>query len=164
MATVAQLRYSPLSNHYNFPGNRHVVSPNPRFPAASFPVHFSSPSTSSSNLSSSFPKTRASDTSSLGKFDLSDAGGNGGSGSGRGTGGGGNDGWNSGHSGSGDSEDRSSSSSSGLGILGLFLNGWRSRVGADPQFPFKVLMEEIVGVSACVLGDMASRPNFEWVD
>ncbi|KAF2306589.1 hypothetical protein GH714_019638 [Hevea brasiliensis] len=26
--------------------------------------------------------------------------------------------------------------------------------------PFKVLMEELVGVSACVLGDMASRPNF----
>lgn len=31
---------------------------------------------------------------------------------------------------------------------------------ADPQFPFKVLMEELVGVTACVLGDMASRPNF----
>ncbi|KAJ6407636.1 hypothetical protein OIU84_011011 [Salix udensis] len=29
-----------------------------------------------------------------------------------------------------------------------------------PQFPFKVVMEEVVGVSACVLGDMASRPNF----
>lgn len=26
--------------------------------------------------------------------------------------------------------------------------------------PFKVIMEELVGVSACVLGDMASRPNF----
>lgn len=46
------------------------------------------------------------------------------------------------------------------GILCLFLNGWRSRVAADPQFPFKVLMEELVGVSSCVLGDMASRPNF----
>lgn len=33
-------------------------------------------------------------------------------------------------------------------------------MAADPQFPFKVLMEELVGVSACVLGDMASRPNF----
>ncbi|MCD7447075.1 Protein RETICULATA-RELATED 3, chloroplastic [Datura stramonium] len=41
-----------------------------------------------------------------------------------------------------------------------FVNGWRSRVAADPQFPFKVLMEELVGVSANVLGDMASRPNF----
>lgn len=33
-------------------------------------------------------------------------------------------------------------------------------MAADPQFPFKVLMEELVGVTACVLGDMASRPNF----
>ncbi|ERM99014.1 protein RETICULATA-RELATED 3, chloroplastic [Amborella trichopoda] len=46
------------------------------------------------------------------------------------------------------------------GLLSLFLHGWKCRVEADPQFPFKVLMEELVGVSACVLGDMASRPNF----
>ncbi|KAG6513559.1 protein RETICULATA-RELATED 3, chloroplastic-like [Zingiber officinale] len=44
--------------------------------------------------------------------------------------------------------------------LDIFLGGWRARVSADPKFPFKVLMEELVGVSACVLGDMASRPNF----
>ncbi|XP_009383267.2 protein RETICULATA-RELATED 3, chloroplastic [Musa acuminata AAA Group] len=50
--------------------------------------------------------------------------------------------------------------SGGSGPLGVFLEGWRARVSADPQFPFKVLMEELVGVSACVLGDMASRPNF----
>ncbi|KAM2721784.1 hypothetical protein EV2_042810 [Malus domestica] len=37
----------------------------------------------------------------------------------------------------------SSSSVSGFGVLGMFLNGWRSRVAADPQFPFKVLMEEV---------------------
>ncbi|RLN25632.1 hypothetical protein C2845_PM07G25770 [Panicum miliaceum] len=48
----------------------------------------------------------------------------------------------------------------GVGILGVFLAGWAARVAADPQFPFKVLMEELVGVTACVLGDMASRPNF----
>ncbi|XP_061357678.1 protein RETICULATA-RELATED 3, chloroplastic-like [Gastrolobium bilobum] len=48
----------------------------------------------------------------------------------------------------------------GFGVLGMVVNGWRSRVAADPQFPFKVLMEELVGVSACVLGDMATRPNF----
>lgn len=42
----------------------------------------------------------------------------------------------------------------------MFLSGWRARVSADPQFPFKVLMEELVGVSACMLGDMATRPNF----
>ncbi|CAD6243809.1 unnamed protein product [Miscanthus lutarioriparius] len=46
------------------------------------------------------------------------------------------------------------------GILGLFLAGWAACVAADPQFPFKVLMEELAGVTACVLGDMASRPNF----
>ncbi|XP_020085673.1 protein RETICULATA-RELATED 3, chloroplastic-like [Ananas comosus] len=44
--------------------------------------------------------------------------------------------------------------------IGIFLEGWRSRVSADPEFPFKVLMEELIGVSANVLGDMASRPNF----
>ncbi|KAG9155254.1 hypothetical protein Leryth_025559 [Lithospermum erythrorhizon] len=47
-----------------------------------------------------------------------------------------------------------------FGPIGAFLSGWRSRVAADPQFPFKVLMEELVGVTANVLGDMASRPNF----
>ncbi|KAI3474314.1 hypothetical protein Pfo_029102 [Paulownia fortunei] len=52
------------------------------------------------------------------------------------------------------------SSWDGFGPIGAFVNGWRSRVAADPQFPFKVLMEELVGVSACVLGDMVSRPNF----
>ncbi|GLJ48183.1 hypothetical protein SUGI_1017400 [Cryptomeria japonica] len=46
------------------------------------------------------------------------------------------------------------------GLLGAFFQGWKARVEADPQFAFKVLMEELVGVSACVLGDMASRPNF----
>lgn len=46
------------------------------------------------------------------------------------------------------------------GFFGIFLKGWKARVHADPQFPFKVLMEEVVGVGACVLGDMASRPNF----
>ncbi|XP_074311948.1 protein RETICULATA-RELATED 3, chloroplastic-like [Silene latifolia] len=47
-----------------------------------------------------------------------------------------------------------------LGLIGMFLKGWQERVAADPQFPFKVLMEEIVGVTSCVIGDMASRPNF----
>lgn len=70
---------------------------------------------------------------------------------GRGGGGGGN---GEGAGGSG------GESSEGFGVLGLLLQGWRSRVAADPQFPFKVLMEELVGVSACVIGDMASRPNF----
>ncbi|XP_055812788.1 protein RETICULATA-RELATED 3, chloroplastic-like [Solanum dulcamara] len=79
-------------------------------------------------------------------------GGDGGSiGMGRGTGGGDGD-WSDG----GDSHDSWDS----FGPIGAFLNGWRSRVAADPQFPFKVLMEELVGVTSAVIGDMASRPNF----
>ncbi|XP_061375497.1 protein RETICULATA-RELATED 3, chloroplastic-like [Gastrolobium bilobum] len=81
------------------------------------------------------------------RLQLSFAGGDGGDGVGRGGSGGGG----------GDDGNQKDSS---FGVLGLFLNGWRSRVAADPQFPFKVLMEELVGVTACVLGDMASRPNF----
>lgn len=79
-------------------------------------------------------------------------GGDGTSGVGRGGGDGGG--------GGGDSDSNSNSKDNAFGILGLFLSGWRDRVAADPQFPFKVLMEELVGVTACVLGDMASRPNF----
>lgn len=37
---------------------------------------------------------------------------------------------------------------------------WSERVNADPQFPFKLLTEEVIGVGASVIGDMASRPNF----
>lgn len=33
-------------------------------------------------------------------------------------------------------------------------------MSADPQFVFKVFSEVVIGVAACVLGDMASRPNF----
>ncbi|OIT26251.1 protein reticulata-related 3, chloroplastic [Nicotiana attenuata] len=62
--------------------------------------------------------------------------------------------------GGGDGGNDSKSSWDSIGPIGAFVNGWRSRVAADPQFPFKVLMEELVGVSANVLGDMASRPNF----
>lgn len=83
-------------------------------------------------------------------------GGNGKNGSGHGSSGGGGGGWSSG---SGDS-DRNSPSAVDVGILGALASGWRSRVGADPQFPFKVLMEQLVGVTSSVIGDMASRPNF----
>lgn len=62
--------------------------------------------------------------------------------------------------GSGDAADSGHGEGGRGGILGVFLAGWAARVAADPQFPFKVLMEELVGVTACVLGDMASRPNF----
>lgn len=82
-------------------------------------------------------------------------GGNGaGSHNGRG-GGGGSGGGDGGGQGSGSSGDAGTG-----GFLGAFLKGWHDRVRTDPQFPFKVLMEEVVGVGACVIGDMASRPNF----
>ncbi|XP_044472764.1 protein RETICULATA-RELATED 3, chloroplastic-like [Mangifera indica] len=80
-------------------------------------------------------------------------------------GGGGNDG-GAGHGkcggggGDGNSGDGNFESGGDFGPLGILSNGWRSRVAADPQFPFKVLMEQLVGVTASVLGDMASRPNF----
>ncbi|KAM7261839.1 hypothetical protein ACFE04_020916 [Oxalis oulophora] len=85
-------------------------------------------------------------------------GGGGGSGKNnhRGGGGGGND------EGNDNNNNNKKPISSSDGFLGaaMFLNGWRDKVAVDPQFPFKVLMEELVGVTACVLGDMASRPNF----
>ncbi|XP_010553176.1 PREDICTED: protein RETICULATA-RELATED 3, chloroplastic [Tarenaya hassleriana] len=96
--------------------------------------------------------TNLSSPSSPSSFQLSCAGG-GGNGGFPGNGGG-----NGGDSGRWDNHGDSGGSS--WGLFGFFIEGWRSRVPADPQFPFKVLMEELVGVSACVLGDMASRPNF----
>ncbi|KAI7842868.1 hypothetical protein COHA_003486 [Chlorella ohadii] len=38
--------------------------------------------------------------------------------------------------------------------------GWQDRVAADPQFVYKVVVEQVIGVSASVIGDMASRPNW----
>ncbi len=38
--------------------------------------------------------------------------------------------------------------------------GWQDRVAADPQFVYKVMIEQVIGVSASVVGDMASRPNW----
>ncbi|KAH7677472.1 Protein RETICULATA-related protein [Dioscorea alata] len=74
----------------------------------------------------------------------------------RGTGGGGG----GGSSDSNDDDHQHDRKPSRSDPLSLFIEGWRSRVAADPQFPFKVLMEELVGVSANVIGDMATRPNF----
>ncbi|KAK4359540.1 hypothetical protein RND71_021769 [Anisodus tanguticus] len=59
----------------------------------------------------------------------------------------------------GDSDDSRSSWNS-FGPIGAFVNGWSSRVTTDPQFPFKVVIEELVGVTSAVIGDMTSRPNF----
>lgn len=146
---AAQLPHSPIlgpkpvNNHLI--GNRSVsISLQPR----SFPYSSSSSSVLPLRISLINP-------SPFDKLDFTCAsvggGGIGGkSGGSGGGGGGGND----------DSLDDSSSSPSWVGPIGALVNGWRSRVAADPQFPFKVLMEELVGVSANVFGDMATRPNF----
>nr|KYP74946.1 hypothetical protein KK1_007641 [Cajanus cajan] len=94
----------------------------------------------------SFPSPRHPRTQRL---RLSLSGGDSGAGAGRGSGGGGG-GFDSG----------SDPGGAAFSVVGMVVNGWRSRVAADPQFPFKVLMEELVGVSAAVAGDMATRPNF----
>ncbi|XP_059642313.1 protein RETICULATA-RELATED 3, chloroplastic-like [Cornus florida] len=152
MASMAQLHYSPLSGHYHsLTRNHHFSSQRSSSEALSFP-NSSSPFTPQYPSLCS-PHGKISDFNLLGKFQISSVGGGDGIGRGSGGTGGGGGGW------SADGSD-DSSSGGGFGPIGAFLNGWRARVAADPQFPFKVLMEEIVGVSACVLGDMASRPNF----
>ncbi|KAL8526407.1 hypothetical protein ACS0TY_015566 [Phlomoides rotata] len=142
MATMSQLRYSPLSGHLT-PTNRPILTP--RFVDNSFrTLHYPSLQCSDSKRTNPnliprpYVPCAASGGGDIGQ---GNGGGNGGSGGG------------------GDS-DESSSSWDSFGPIGAFVNGWRSRVAADPQFPFKVLMEELVGVTACVIGDMASRPNF----
>ena len=64
-----------------------------------------------------------------------------------------------GNGGSGSSGGGADSSSSG-GPFAALLAGWAARVAADPQFPYKVLVEQVIGVGAAVLGDMSSRPNW----
>lgn len=133
-----------------------------RFGAAAPPAGISFPfsSSSSQNCSLNLIHPKLCKPGNLdAKSELPFAGGGDGhNGVGHGGSGGGGD--NGGWSGGEGKDSGDSSPSGGFGILGLFLEGWRSRVAADPQFPFKVLMEELVGVSSCVLGDMASRPNF----
>lgn len=110
-----------------------------------------------SAYSSPLTPTSTTNTDSEEGAELSEIGG-GGSGSwsgngGEGGGGGRRDDHYSGNADNGDSTGRG-------GFLAALLKGWNERVKTDPQFPFKVLMEQIVGVGASVVGDMASRPNF----
>ncbi|KAL0345065.1 UNVERIFIED_CONTAM: protein RETICULATA-RELATED 3, chloroplastic [Sesamum radiatum] len=148
MATMAQLSCPSLAAHHC--------------------LIFTSPHTSSISFglgNNSFPPLQCSKITKPLNFDLQTklhtpcAGGGGDVGGvGRGDGGG-----NGGHgewSGGGGDSDEFRSSGDGFGPIGALMNGWRSRVVADPQFPFKVLMEEIVGLGSCILGDMVSRPNF----
>ncbi|RID80910.1 hypothetical protein BRARA_A03534 [Brassica rapa] len=139
MAAIARLHLSAKSNP-NLPPPRPInLSRDPRI-TLSFPRSGSVCSLHTNFSSPNLP------------IPCAGGGGGGGSNFGNPPSGGGGDG------GYGGEEEGSSSSS--WGPIGMFIEGWRSRVSADPQFPFKVLMEELVGVTACVLGDMASRPNF----
>ncbi|KAF6258155.1 hypothetical protein COO60DRAFT_1152802 [Scenedesmus sp. NREL 46B-D3] len=69
--------------------------------------------------------------------------------------GGGNGGGGGGSGGQGDSADQPK-----RGNGGFYWQGWADRVAADPEFPFKVLLEQVIGVGASVIGDMSSRPNW----
>ncbi|KAL5994973.1 Protein RETICULATA-RELATED 3, chloroplastic [Asimina triloba] len=153
---MAQLRYSPFSTTRAFSKTRAFATNAPHLPSVTFspPVAPSPPPIYPSLLKAAASDANLSTTDSFnnGPSGIDDGRGGGG----RGGGGGG---FGSGGGGGGGSEE-SRSEPSNFGPIGAFINGWRSRVAADPQFPFKVLMEEVVGVSACVLGDMASRPNF----
>ncbi|XP_042377818.1 protein RETICULATA-RELATED 3, chloroplastic-like [Zingiber officinale] len=146
---AAQLRWSALNHRVDDHSGLHRPPSIPSLPRRICATTYLSPSLCSLRFTSSSPNLPR----ALSSSDLPSSGG----GSGGTTGGGGGGG--SGPEGTpGDHYDEQRSGSSSL--LGLFLEGWRARVSVDPQFPFKVLMEELVGVSACVLGDMSSRPNF----
>lgn len=143
MAAIARLHFSAKSNQSSLPPPRVInLSRDPRI-VISFPRNGS---VCSLHTNFSSPK-----------FAVPCVGGGGGGNIGNHGGGSGSGGGGGGYGGSGGEAEGESSP---WGPIGLFIQGWRSRVAADPQFPFKVLMEEIVGLSACVLGDMASRPNF----
>ncbi|KAD5317836.1 hypothetical protein R6Q59_033156 [Mikania micrantha] len=148
MASVAQVHYPHVAQKW------HHVHPNrARHISILCFSNFSDknqPCKSSPNIMFSCLKEKSVKPNLLLRPPLCGGGGSGGSGVGHGGSGGGGSG------GSGGASDGSDS----LGLIGFFLSGWRSRVAADPQFPFKLLMEEVVGVSSAVLGDMASRPNF----
>ncbi|CAM8977038.1 unnamed protein product [Rhodiola kirilowii] len=142
MSTANLIRCTPVAKNFNFSSDRCPTNPQT--------INFSC-SASFSAISPFQLRARRQPVVSE-SFVLSSTGGDGNYGAGIGGNGGGGGGGSGDNSGWGQNDS--------WGILGLFLNGWRSRVAADPQFPFKVLMEELVGVSSCVLGDMASRPNF----
>ncbi|OVA09363.1 hypothetical protein BVC80_8915g9 [Macleaya cordata] len=134
MAAIAQLRFSPLSNPYNLPGNRHFTDQSSsRSPLI---ISSNSPSSSPLNLSLYLLQSRDSNHKFAIRAELVDTCGDGGNGIGNrnSRGDGNNEGsWNSGSSGDGSDGDSSKNRySSSFGILGLFLNVWRSRVAADP--------------------------------
>ena len=66
-------------------------------------------------------------------------------------------GGNGGQGGGDDGHDGDDAEEQGTGIM---WKGWQERVAADPEFVYKVLVEQIIGVGASVVGDMSSRPNW----
>ncbi|THU48603.1 hypothetical protein C4D60_Mb06t00740 [Musa balbisiana] len=151
---AAPLRYSPLHNPATDLSGKHhghIL----RVIPSSYRATAAAKSTTLCSLLR-LKRTNPNVPRSLSSSDLPSPGG--GAGDGIHFGGGGGGGWGS--DGTPGDHHHGEEPSGGSGPLGVFLEGWRARVSADPQFPFKVLMEELVGVSACVLGDMASRPNF----
>lgn len=68
----------------------------------------------------------------------------------------GNRGGSSGRSGDGDAGGESGDGDAN-GFLSRLWPGWRRRVLADPDFPFKVLMEETVGLGLAASGMIAAR-------
>ncbi|KAI7743268.1 LOW QUALITY PROTEIN: hypothetical protein M8C21_017940, partial [Ambrosia artemisiifolia] len=155
MAYVAQLHHSlfAVNNNHNRYSN-----PARRIPCLQLPTLTSKNHVGLTGLCHPFKPTDILSNQQL----IPCAGGSGGNaGVGHGSGGrGGNGGDNDPNEGGKFDENSSVDSFDSFGPLGAFLSGWRSRVAADPQFAFKVLMEEVVGVSATVFGDMATRPNF----
>lgn len=78
-------------------------------------------------------------------------------GGGNGDGAGGNrDGGQGGGHGGGDNE-RGDDADDATGFVSSIWPGWRRRVLADPEFPFKVLMEETVGLGLAASGMIAAR-------
>ncbi|GAX76058.1 hypothetical protein CEUSTIGMA_g3501.t1 [Chlamydomonas eustigma] len=73
--------------------------------------------------------------------------------------GGGNDGGRGG--GDGDrSNEPQKGNGTGLPFLAGIMKGWEDRVKYDPEFPFKIFIEQVIGVGMSVIGDMSSRPNW----
>ncbi|KAL2941423.1 Protein RETICULATA-RELATED 3 chloroplastic [Bienertia sinuspersici] len=149
MATsIPHLRYSPISSSSNRQSSHSSINSFPPPKSISFSQNHSL--NLRLNSSSNHFNHLCFSSNNGGGAGIISGGGNGGSG-----------GWSSGNGGdSSSNNDDNSSFWEKLGLIGVFIKGWKSRVSADPQFPFKVLMEELVGVTSCVLGDMASRPNF----
>ncbi|KAL3142737.1 hypothetical protein ABBQ38_003037 [Trebouxia sp. C0009 RCD-2024] len=63
-----------------------------------------------------------------------------------------------GNSGGGDGGGDSQGDGQNSSPKNSLLKGWEDRIAADPQFTYKVFVEQVIGVGAAVLGDMSSRP------